>query len=74
MAEPTDIVLEHLRAIRADLATIGDRISRVEGRLFAVEQHVIALSIDIGNLNARMAGVEGRLDRIERRLGLVDAQ
>lgn len=72
-ADIENLILEHLRAIRSDLAGLGERIDRVEKRMAAVEQHVIAVSIDIGNLNGRMASVESRLDRIECRLELIEA-
>jgi DNA-binding protein YbaB len=67
-----NLILEHLRALRADNAEIRRRLGNLEvevarlGKLVAVvidgQQHVIA----------RMAEFEARFERIERRLELRD--
>jgi len=63
--EVKDLMPEHLRAIRKDLA---DTRREISGCLLGVEQHVVALSTDITNISARLARIEDRLDRIENRL------
>lgn len=64
MTDPTDLVLEHLRAIRSTLVDHGERLSRIELRLSAIEQ-------TLGSLYA-LSGSE-RVERIERRLELTES-
>ena len=73
MSEGDNIVLEHLRRIRAS----QDRVEAVMGdlklRMSAVEQHLGQVQLQIAGLNTRMDHFDERLSRIERRLELVDA-
>jgi tetrahydromethanopterin S-methyltransferase subunit G len=75
--EPENLVLNLLRAIRADVTEIRADLQEVKRRLTTLE-------IQVGNLVAteeshyaqvmqRMDRHEARLDRMERRLELVDA-
>jgi hypothetical protein len=51
MAEQTEnLVLEHLRAIRSAIGEHGERLSRIELRLSAIEQ-------TLGNLHASRAAI-----------------
>jgi hypothetical protein len=43
MSENNNLVLEHLRAIRAEQANQGARLQRVEQRLSAIEHHIAEL-------------------------------
>jgi hypothetical protein len=77
MAEPDNIVLEHLRhirgvidAIRDDMADIKSRMTTLEfsvGNLIAIEANHYA------GHSGRLDRIDARLDRIERRLELADA-
>jgi len=77
MAEPENIVLEHLRhirgvvdAIRDDMADMKSRMTTLEftvGNLMAVEASHYA------GQSGRLDRVDARLERIERRLELADA-
>ncbi len=77
MAEPENIVLEHLRhirgavdAIRGDIADLKSRMTTLEftvGNLMAVEASHYA------GHSGRLDRVDARLERIERRLELADA-
>jgi archaellum component FlaC len=72
MAEEPNIVLEHLKAIRAQLDTHGERLNRIELRLGTVEQHLgLLVSSSAGDRDS-MRALERRVERIERRLELVD--
>lgn len=75
--EPDNLVLEMLRAIRAEQADfrsfMAGELSDMKLRLHSVEQHIVVLHSDIGVINARLARMDDRMDRLEKRLGLVDA-
>jgi len=78
--DPNNLVLEHLRAIRAEFGGFRVDIHDVKGRLTALEVSVANLRTEMANLHGDFAGqsgridrVENRLERIERRLGLLDA-
>lgn len=64
--EPENIVLEHLRAIRADTAALRHDVREIKKTQAAMLQ-VLA------SHETRLQHVEDRLERIEQRLGLVDA-
>ena len=67
MSDNTNLVLEHLRAIRAGQEGMRDDIREIKGRLAILE-------IGYGSISSRLDRMEGRLDRIEQRLGLVEAE
>ncbi len=73
------LVLEPLRAIRADIARVdhkldehGERLTRVELGLAAVRREIAVLAEADAHLGVRMDRMEARLERIERRLDLVE--
>lgn len=61
-----NLVLEHLRAIRATLDRHTDDLLEIKGRLGLLEQQY-------ANVSTRVDRIDARLDRIEKRLELVDA-
>jgi hypothetical protein len=67
-----NIVLEHLRAIRATQGEHGDRLSRIELRLSAIEQTLGNLYALSGSDRETVAALARRVERIERRLELSD--
>jgi len=78
--DPSNLILEHLRVIRADVS--GLRADLAEGKLRAgsVEDHLVGvrrdlalLHADIGITHHRLDLHEQRLGRIERRLQIRDA-
>ena len=60
-----NIVLEHLRAIRATVDRLADDIQEVKGRLGTLE-------MQYANLSNRLDRMDERVSRREKRLGLVD--
>jgi len=70
--ETTNIVLEHLRHIRARVDGLTDDMRQVILRLGAVERHVAGLHISDVSQNAEIDMLKTRLDRVERRLELAD--
>ena len=70
--ETTNIVLEHLRHIRARVDDLTADMRQVILRLGALERHGAGLHISNVNQNSEIDLVKQRLDRIERRLELTD--
>jgi predicted nucleic acid-binding Zn-ribbon protein len=66
MAEPDNVVLQHLRAIREQLDTLNDRV-------LEVTQPLGSLEVQVANISVRVDRIDARLDRVERRLGLMEA-
>lgn len=70
--EPSNLVLEHLRAIRDDLTDVRRRLGNIE---IEAAQHSRLMSVLIDGQShhrIRFAELEQRLERVERRLGLID--
>jgi hypothetical protein len=72
MEETTNLVLEHLRHIRARVDGLTDDMRQVILRLGAVERHVAGLHISDVGQNAEIDLIKTRLERVERRLELTD--
>ena len=67
-----NLVLEHLRAIRAGQDAMREDIRDIKGRLVVLEGAFATLSAAYGGVSSRLDRIEVRLDRIEQRLGLVE--
>jgi predicted nucleic acid-binding Zn-ribbon protein len=72
MTEAENLVLQHLRAIRAQLDTLNERQLEMMQRIGALEVQVANLATQMANLSVRVDRIDARLDRVERRLGLVE--
>ncbi len=80
MTENIDsLVLEHLRAIRAEQDKHTERFARVESRLTNLETTVAGLRRDLAHMygevieqHAHADQLVSRIERIERRLELQD--
>ncbi len=73
MTDSTDnIVLEHLRAIRSDIARLGDEMRGLRTEMMAVRHHVRGLELSQDVDHNDVISIKERLDRIEKRLELVD--
>lgn len=69
----TDLVLEHLRAIPADIRSTHERLDTLTLRVSSLEHNVASLHGDMAHMSARIDHIDRRLDRIEQRLELSDA-
>jgi predicted nucleic acid-binding Zn-ribbon protein len=63
-----NLVLEHLRAIRTDVADVKDRLGRVELGLSKLGQQVGALTTAVYSGRSELDDFRRRIERIERRL------
>ena len=67
--EASNLVLEHLRAIRTELHEIREQ----RGRLGSIECSISHMTREIAEMGLRLDRMHDRLGRIERRLDLVEA-
>lgn len=68
-----NLVLEHLRAIRATQDRLSEDVQEIKGRLGILETQVGILTAQYASISNRLDRVDERLLRIERRLELVEA-
>jgi septal ring factor EnvC (AmiA/AmiB activator) len=81
MAESGEnLVLEQLRALRTDIASVKDDTREIKTRLAVLESGVASLRRDSGDFATSIAAqhlnydrLSERIERIERRLDLADA-
>jgi len=66
MAEPDNVVLQHLRAIREQVEALSERQLETIQRLGNLE-------VQVANISVRIDRIDARLDRVEKRLGLIEA-
>lgn len=72
MAEPDNLVLEHLRAIRGEMAKMADYMHTLSVEMTALRQHLAGVVTLQDHDHGDIAAMKHRLDRIERRLELAD--
>jgi len=65
MAEPDNIILEHLRHIRTTVDALSDDMREMKSRMGILENQYASLSTRLDRLDARV-------ERIEKRLELAD--
>lgn len=74
MAENSEnLVDEHLRAMRGDMADIKSRLTNVEVNLASLGQQVGALTTAVYSGNTDTDDLRRHIERIEQRLDLSDA-
>jgi hypothetical protein len=72
MTEPENLMLEHLRAIRGDMARMADRMETMSVEMTAIRQHLAGVVTIQEHDHTDIAALKVRLDRIEKRLELAD--
>lgn len=72
MMEPDNIILEHLRAIRGDIAKMADGMQTMSVEMTAIRQHLSGVVTIQEHDHSDIANIKSRLDRIERRLELTE--
>ncbi len=72
MGEPDNLVLEHLRAIRAEVARMVDEVRGLRTEMTSMRQHMAGM-VTLQDLDhTDITALKARLDRIEKRLELAD--
>jgi septal ring factor EnvC (AmiA/AmiB activator) len=70
--EPRDLVLDHLRAIRAEIGAVREDRRETKARQASVEDMFSFLVSAITRVLHSLDRVADRVERIENRLGLTD--
>ena len=65
-------MIEHLKAIRADMSKMADKMETMSAEMTAIRQHLSGVVTIQEHDHGDIASMKSRLDRIERRLELVD--
>lgn len=74
MTEQTEnLVLEHLRAIRLDIADLKNGSRDIKARLASIESYIATLHSDSARGALNLDDLQRRVERIETRLDLTDA-
>ena len=68
-----NLILEHLKAIRAELGKLAEKIDTLTQRVGSLERHSSMIHDDMVSIQMRLDKHDGRLDRIEKRLDLTEA-
>lgn len=66
------LILEHLKAIRADQGVMKADLIDIKTRLLAIEGHPSAAHLDSYRQNSRLDELDTRLARVEARLDLAE--
>lgn len=67
-----NLVLEHLRAIRLDMARLADSMRTMQTEMSAMRQHLAGVVTLQEHDHGDIAALKSRVDRIEKRLDLVE--
>ncbi len=72
MPERDDLMLEHLKAIRADMSKMADRMDTMSVEMTEIRQHLSGVVTLQEHDHSDIASLKARLERIEKRLELAD--
>ncbi|WP_018902232.1 MULTISPECIES: hypothetical protein [unclassified Rhizobium] len=64
------LILEHLRAVRADISSMKEEMAGMRGEMFAMRQHMGGLMSAQLVQDTEIAGLKVRIERMEKRLEL----
>src|ERR1700677_2313680 len=75
MAETTDnLILEHLKALRADNAEVKSALRDIKGRLASIESYIATLHGDQARVGVTIDELAARIERLEVRPGISAAR
>lgn len=60
-----NLIIEHLRAIRGDLASLSERVGFIESDMGSLKS-------DMATMLGRYFSLDARVGRIEKRLGIIN--
>ncbi len=67
--EPNNLVLEHLRIIRAKIDNVDNRMTSIEENMIAMNQRMTAIDGNLVAINLRLDRVAVDIGQIKKRLG-----
>lgn len=70
----SSLILEHLRAIRGDIADLKHHMDSIEIRMLSLEDHMRGLVSSVFDLQNRVGRMEVDLRQIKRRSDLADVE
>ena len=70
--ERADLILNMLRAIRAEQAAQREKLDEIITRIGALEREVAALSLRVAEIRVDFAGLSVRIDNLDRRVGRIE--
>ena len=70
--EMSELVLEHLRGIRAAVDAVRNDVAEIKIRIGSVEQGIAVLHQDVSNLRSIVAEQGTRLERLTDRVGRIE--
>jgi hypothetical protein len=73
MTDTDNIILEHLRALRADSADVKSDLREVKARLASIESYIATLHGDQARTGIKVDDLVTRVERLEKRTGLIEA-
>ena len=68
-----NIILEHLRALRADVGDVKNDMRDVKARVASIESYIATLHTDQARTSVKLDDIVQRVERLEKRAGLVEA-
>ena len=68
-----NLILEHLRAVRADLGELKGDMRDVKVRLGSIESYIAVMHGDQARTAVKVDDLEERIERLEKRAGLLGA-
>lgn len=71
-ADIDNIILEHLRGLRADLGDVRSDMRDVKARLSSIESYIATLHGDQARSGIKLDELTQRIERLEKRTGLID--
>jgi hypothetical protein len=71
--ETANLILEHLRHVRARIDSVAEDVADLKSRMSAQEEISGQILVMLGALGRRFDRSDERLARIERRLDMVEA-
>ena len=70
--EPENLMLDHLRAIRGEMARMADYMQGMRAEMTSLRQHLAGVVTLQEHDHGDIAAIKSRLERIEQRLELAD--
>ena len=74
MTQPSEIILDLLRAIRSDISVIKSDMRDIKARFASLESYTATLHGDQVRSTAKLEDLSDRIGRLEARAGIIDEQ